>query len=168
MRIRFRAFLITLLGLAALPCLAGEDLGRLFMTPEQRRALDVLRETGGDVLTDAGSLESPVAAPLDRQVVLNGVVRRSLGPDVVWVNGSRTHGSDGRIRVRRGPDRSSRVTLEDAADGSTVRLKPGQFWEPATGRVANCYGCSTVTAEPAATAEPLVPAPTAEDTADKP
>ena len=133
MRTVHSAFLLGLLGITALPASAAEPLGRLFTTPEQRRALDALREAGGATPADTAGLEPSAAAPVDGQVVLNGVVSRSLGPDVVWVNGARTGAADARIRLRRGPDRSNRVTLEDAADGSSVRLKPGQYWEPATG-----------------------------------
>jgi hypothetical protein len=156
------AFLLGFLGLAALPGMAAEPLGRLFMTAEQRRELDALREPGGDVLTDASRLAQPDAAPVESQVVLNGVVRRSRGPDVVWVNGRRTGEADARIRLRKGPDAANRVTLETPADGSSVRLKPGQYWEPSTGRVANCYGCGTTPK-----AAEVTPAP-AEATADKP
>lgn len=162
MRRNLGTFVLGLLGLAALPGSAAEPLGRLFMTAEQRRALDALREPGGDVPGDAAGLEQPGAAPVESQVVLNGVVRRSRGPDVVWVNGRRTGGADARIRLRQGPDASSRVTLEDSADGSAARLKPGQYWEPATGHVANCYGCAAP-----AKAQDAAPAP-AEATAEKP
>jgi hypothetical protein len=151
-----------LLGNAAQPASAAEPLGRLFTTPEQRQALDALRDTGSTAPADAAGLAPSAATPVDRQVVLNGVVSRSLGPDVVWVNGARTGAADARVRLRQGPDRSNRVTLEDATDGSSVRLKPGQYWEPATGRVADCYGCGAPAKSPDA-----APAP-AEVTADKP
>ncbi len=162
MRNPHSAFLLALLGLVALPAGAADTLGRLFMTPEQRHALDSLRETGGDPPVAAGTQEPAAAAPVDRQVVLNGIVRRSRGPDVVWVNGARTSAPDSRIRLRLGPDPSNRVTLEDAADGTSVRLKPGQYWEPATGRVADCYGCQAPAKGP-----PVLPAPV-EATAGKP
>lgn len=167
MRTVHGAFLLGLLGITALPASAAEPLGRLFTTPEQRRALDALREAGGTTPADTAGLEPSAAAPVDRQVLLNGVVSRSLGPDVVWVNGARTGAADARIRLRRGPDRSNRVTLEDGADGSSVRLKPGQYWEPATGRVADCYGCGAPAKSPDATPPDATPKP-AEVTADKP
>jgi len=172
MRLLTGTLIIALLAAAAAPASAGDSLGRLFMTPDQRRALDALREAG-----DAGPVESsgdgqPAAGAAEPQVVLNGVVRRRLGPDVVWVNGSRSTAASGRIRLRQGPDAANRVTLEDTADGGTVRLKPGQFWEPATGRVADCYGCGTPAKAPSAVPDPAAaaagaPAP-AEATAGKP
>jgi hypothetical protein len=125
--------------LLAAPLPAADDLGRLFTTPEQRRALDAARENGGLPANPAPSTATG-PQPVDGQVVLNGVVRRRLGPDVVWVNGARA-GADGRIRLRRGPDAAGRVVLEDGDNGGTARLKPGQFWEPSSGVVAECRGC---------------------------
>jgi len=170
MRSLHSALLLGLVALVALPGSAAEPLGRLFMTPEERRSLDLLREHGGDALAPASGEASSATATADRRVVVNGVMRRSRGPDVVWVNGSRTGAPDDPIRLRQGPDGSNRVTLEDAGDGSTVRLKPGQYWEPATGLVADCQGCgppakAAETATEAATATTSAPA---EDTADKP
>lgn len=156
------ALLLVLIGLAAGPGHAAEPLGRLFMTPEQRQALDALRGSGGELPADPVGRDPAASSPADGRVVMNGVVRRSRGPDVVWVNGGRTGAPEARIRLRQGPDSANRVTLENAADGSTVRLKPGQFWEPATGRVADCHDCG-----PRAAAGPIPPAP-AEVTADQP
>jgi hypothetical protein len=162
MRKRHGALLLGLLFLVVLPASAADTLGRLFMTPEQRHALDSLRETGADSHATAGTLAPAGVTPVERPVVLNGVVRRSRGPDVVWVNGARAGAPDSPIRLRLGPDPSNRVTLEGAADGISVRLKPGQFWDPTTRRVANCYGCDAP-----ATSAAVEPAPV-EATADKP
>ncbi len=110
---------MVLLCLMTTPGMAAEPIGRLFMTPEERADLDALRALGNDAV--AATLGQPHPASPDQQVVLNGVVRRSRGPDVVWVNGAR-------------------ATLEQAS-GALARLKPGQVWIPATGRVTECFGC---------------------------
>ena len=118
---------------------AEDSLGRLFLTPEQRHELDALRDPNAP-----RAATGPVSAGTapDRTVVLNGVVRRSRGSDVVWVNGARAGAAPGQpVQLRRGPDKNNRVTLQDA-EGAVGRLKPGQFWDPATGRVANCFGCT--------------------------
>lgn len=66
--------------LAALPLLAGpaaaepEALGRLFLTPQQRQALDRQR------------LRSP-AEGSERGLTVNGEVRRSNGGSTRWING---------------------------------------------------------------------------------
>ena len=142
-----------LLVVAPLASPADEPLGRLFTTPEQRRALDAGR-IPGDASEEPAAVTPSGPEPVDGQVVVNGVIRRSGGPDVVWVNGSPA-GAQGRIRLRRGPDRSGRVILEDAAMGVTARLKAGQFWERANGRVDECRGCG----RPSAPAEPATSAP---------
>ena len=161
MTVTQRVIVLGLLCLAAMPGTAGDSLGRLFMTPEQRRTLDAGRESGSDVLTDAAGLATSVAPPADTPVVLNGVVRRSRGPDVVWVNGNRANARLGQpLRVHRGPDAGNRVTLENA-DGTLVRLKPGQFWDPATGRVADCSDCRAVRKVFDAVAAPPVNTPPA-------
>lgn len=139
-----RTVVIVLLGFAATPASAADSLGRLFMTPEQRAALDSARASGNDLLNDPAQLaQRPTVSP-ETPVVLNGVVRRSRGPNVAWVNGERasTAGEQG-VHLRRGPDRHNQVTLEEAG-GTSARLKPGQFWIPATGQVADCYGCAAV------------------------
>lgn len=133
---------------------AGDSLGRLFLTPDQRRALDELR---GSHAPDPGTAlgNNPLLAgmPTDHTVLLNGVVRRSHGPDVVWVNGARAGTDNNRlVQLRRGPDERNRVTLEDSR-GTMARLKPGQFWDPATGRVADCLGCGTASSEKAPAAD---------------
>jgi len=142
MRLLHRLVVTGLLGLATTPGTAADSLGRLFMTPEQRQALDSAREPGGEATAGAAVTAGTGAVPVGRQVVLNGVVRRSHGPDVVWINGTRASAAGGQpVQLRRGPDKSNRVTLEDA-DGTVARLKPGQYWIPATGQVADCYGCA--------------------------
>lgn len=164
MRHRNLAVLSCLLAMAPLASLAGEPLGRLFTTPEQRQALDAGR-TPADADWEPAPAEASGPQPVDGQVVVNGVIRRSQGPDVVWVNGSPA-GAQGRIRLRSGPDRSGRVILEDAAMGVSARLKAGQFWEPANGRVDECRGCDRPSAPPApgdpATSAPAAEAPAAE------
>ena len=70
---------------------------------------------------------------------------------------------DGALPLQAEPIiRGSRSRLRTSRMLVMLRLKPGQYWEPATGRVANCYGCRT----PPKAAE-VTPAPT-EATADKP
>ncbi|MDP2324964.1 MAG: hypothetical protein Q8N51_13175 [Gammaproteobacteria bacterium] len=121
---------------------AGDSLGRLFLTPDQRRTLDELRgPSAPDPGTDLGTNPLPAGTPANRTVLLNGVVRRSHGSDVVWVNGARAGADNNQhVQLRRGPDQRNRVVLEDAR-GAMAKLKPGQFWDTATGQVANCFGC---------------------------
>jgi hypothetical protein len=104
---------------------ASVPLGRLFMSPEERRALDAGRVPWRDSETSEAGL-----APTVSRVMLNGVLKRSAGPAVVFINGQLAGGKDAAIQVSRGPDRQNAVTLQDSADGRSVRLKPGQSWTP--------------------------------------
>lgn len=148
---------------------ADDSLGRLFLTVEQRLELDAQRDPNAP---HAAAGLAGVGTATERTVVVNGIVRRSGGTDVVWINGARTSAaSEQSVQLQRGPDRSNRVTLK-SADGSVVRLKPGQYWDPATGRVADCLGCIPA---PAPAAKPLAEPPTttppespAESPADRP
>ncbi len=106
--------------------LMSPPLGRLFMTPEERRALDAARTP----LTDPDDPDAAIHATAASRVVLNGVLKRSDGPDVVWINGQPAGGKDAALQVHRGPDRQNAVTLLDTADGRSVTLKPGQSWTP--------------------------------------
>lgn len=132
------------------------DGHRLFTTAAERERLQALRaeraerearrdgapEESGRAASGGGSAAraAPQPEPPPR-VDLRGFVRRSGGPDAVWVNdGSTLSGEtlEGDIRVRAwGRDGSTvRITLPD---GRTIRLKPGQTWDPETGRVRDSY-----------------------------
>lgn len=104
---------------------ASPPLGRLFMSPEERRALDAGRAPWRDPATPEAS-----AAPVPSRVLLNGVLRRSAGPTVVFINGEAAGDRNAAVQVARGPDNQNTVTVRDTADGRSVKLKPGQSWTP--------------------------------------
>jgi len=66
--------LLAALLLAATPAVQAQSLGRLFLTPQQRQALDRLR------------LQAP-DENFQQNRVLNGEVRRSGGATTRWING---------------------------------------------------------------------------------
>src|ERR1700741_4289272 len=76
---RALALLALALAAAAAP---GQELGRLFFTPEQRAALEARRRAH---LPDSAA--PAVAAPLTR---VDGFVKRSAGPSTIWINGEWT------------------------------------------------------------------------------
>jgi hypothetical protein len=134
-------------------------LGRIFMSPEQRRALDEQRARLR--APDGGSLPRdlmPAGMSTERRLVFNGMVRRSDAPPVVWINGKPVSNV---ARLRHGPDGQGRVTVRSADGGASARLKPGQAWDPATGKVTDCTQCGAspqvegqdAAAEPAAANE---------------
>lgn len=132
----------------ALP--ADEPLGRLFLTPDQRLALEANRAP--DALAGDGTPGSPASdAPATAgPIFLNGILRRDDGSSVIWMNGRRTGPEPhGAVQVRN----SHELLIMHAPDGSAVRLKPGQAWDPATGRIAGCPGCLSEAGHPDATAD---------------
>ncbi len=165
-RLQLRAWLLVALLTAAgaMPDAArAEDaLGRLFLTPEQRHALDQqrLRPAGRPDAELPGDL-LPARAGAGRRVVLNGVIRRGQQEPLVWINGqpasvSAVPGSG--LQVRRGPDSQNRVTVGVERAGAAARLKPGQAWDPASGEVSDCVQCDQPPLAPAADVPAATPA----------
>ncbi len=112
------------------PAAIGNDLGRLFFTPEQRAALDARRKARIPDKPAAMVVESPVTR-------LDGFVSRGGGKSTVWVNGEAVpegaHPEGLRVRPRRSD--SSRVTVDIGETDSQVDLKIGQSFDRATGEV---------------------------------
>lgn len=98
------------LGATLLPvCARAQTLGRLFFTPQERRQIDTNRSTKlikPPVIAALPRLKqgpAVVAPPLliasptpPRQTVINGFVRRSDGPNTVWVNEKPVSGNAAR------------------------------------------------------------------------
>ncbi len=134
-------------------------LGRLFMTPAERRALDARRASAVSREEGAPQDMLPAGTTAGRRVVLSGVVRRPGAGPVVWINGRELDPATmarSRVRLRHGPDAENRVVLEEGDEGASARLKPGQAWDPASGSVSDCRDCDvprtpvTATEPPAA------------------
>ena len=107
---------------------AAQELGRLFFTPEQRRALDARRKARVPDRPAAAAVVSPTLR-------LDGYVKRSGGRSTVWVNGETTEdsrppagGSDARVGVTVGESRSR------------VELKPGEVLDRGNGEVRDVIG----------------------------
>lgn len=90
--------------LTACPGAQGEPLGRLFFTPAERTRME-------QPLTRAD-----VPSPPPR---LDGIITRSEGPPILFLDGKATPGDASRIRMR---DNSALATT---ADGRTHRLRVG-------------------------------------------
>lgn len=108
---------------------AQADLtGRLFLTPQQRAMLDRARQRHAAAET-AGHSDAA-------GVTLNGIVKRSDGRSTLWLN-DRPYDSDHpatagtRITGKQGLG----YTLRLPDSGQVVRLKVGQRFDPASGKV---------------------------------
>lgn len=120
------------------------DDQRLFTTPAQRAHLDDLRD--GTSVRRAGDRRSgqalvPEARREPPSVRMRGFVRRSGGPPAVWLNDDSTLAGDdvgGDLRVHSGRIEGNSVIV-DLPDGRHVHIKPGQTWDPESGRVVDDY-----------------------------
>ncbi len=128
--------LSALLVLAALPsALQAQSLGRLFLTPEQRAALDLRRASRVPDKPAAVVVESPTAR-IDGQVV------RSDGRSTVWVNGQpvREGGQSEGLRVAPASPTADSVSLAVGEGSRRVELKVGESMNRDTGEVRDMLG----------------------------
>lgn len=119
---------------------SGEELGRLFFTPEQRAALDARRKARIPDKPSAVVVESPVTR-------LDGIVTRGAGKSTVWVNGEPVPEGVNPEGLRVRPRRSDtgRVTVDIGETDSQVDLKIGQSFDRATGEVRDSLDGGEVT-----------------------
>lgn len=128
-----------LLTLGTLVAAAPPEMGRLFLTPQERALLDrggrlyrTPRETAAPV---AASDANAVAPVVPQNIQLDGYVTRS-GGDVVWLNGE---------SIRAGDTNSEGVSPQTSQklphvpirlkNGQVVTLKVGEVFNPNTGTV---------------------------------
>lgn len=130
---------------AALPAWAQTTfitMGRLFTTPVERTQLDQQRNSSdGALLLEGAAAQMAAAAPpppampatpveaaappAPEVLQLNGVLRRSNGKTIVWINNApQDHAPSAR---------GQSIPLDLA--GRKVILKPGQSYDPATGAI---------------------------------
>jgi len=122
----------------------GQEVGRLFFTPEQRSALDARRKARIPDKPAATIVESPVTR-------MDGFVTRSGGKSTVWVNGEPipegTQPEGMRVFPRR--TESGRVTVELSEVDTKVDLKIGQSFDRGTGEVRDSLDGGEVKVNPA-------------------
>lgn len=145
-----RALVLVLLWLVAAP-LAAAELGRLFLTPAERAAVDRIRyaapvpavevtEQASDGAAQAA--DDAAAAPPGPAVTLDGYVRRSAGPPTVWVNGTdsyRGNFAEQGVDARGLEVDAARVRLPRRGVDAPLHLKPGQTFDPETARISEAY-----------------------------
>jgi hypothetical protein len=131
MRLLFIVFSLAVANAAS----AEQPLGRLFFTPAERAQLDEARTH--KQRSPQSTATEPVASPATQTITYSGIVRRSDGKSILWLNNRAAEEKEAlaglAVDGRVGADGA--VTLQDAS-GSTVRLKVGQRAELQTGKVA--------------------------------
>ena len=130
--------LIVIAALAAATgdALAAQPLGRLFFTPTERAQLDAARSQNQRV---AKAAPEPTEAPQTPQIVTySGIVRRSDGKSILWLNNRAVEEKDAlaglALTGRVAPDGA--VILQVPETGTSVNLKVGQRAELYSGKVA--------------------------------
>jgi len=117
---------------------------RVFTREDQRQRLDRARESmrvGQEQPPDDGDervAAKPTPPPVP-EVRLQGFIRRSDGPPAVWLNDRSTLDGDridGKLTVESGRIWGQTVLIR-LPDGRRIRLKPGQRYEPESGRVTD-------------------------------
>jgi len=113
---------------------AQQEIGRLFLTPEQRSALDTRRK--------ARLPDKPAAAVETSFARLDGFVKRSGGPSTVFVNGEPLPVGAPAEGMRLAPHRNdpSRVSVSVGEVEKPVELKVGQTLERINGGVSDVIG----------------------------
>jgi hypothetical protein len=117
-------------GLLAAPPALGQELGRLFFTPQQRQDLD--RRRANNVTEEGPVVESAVT--------VNGHVTRSSGKTTTWINGVPQYDT---YRGRH----ADRVAVESG--GSAVGVKVGQTLERSRGEITDSLQGGSVQVKPA-------------------
>lgn len=119
MRLLFALTLI--LQCLAPPAAASNELGRLFLTPQQRQDLDRRRAT------NRAEEEAPPQAK-EGPLTVNGHIQRSGGKTTTWINGAPEYDS----HASRDP---ARITVAPNPGEPGVRMKIGQTLDRSTGEV---------------------------------
>ena len=110
---------LTLPGLVA-PAAAAEELGRLFLTPQQRQDLDRRRATN--------RIEEEAPQIKEGPLTLEGHVQRSSGKTATWINGVPQYDNG----AGRDP---ARVTVVPNEGEAGVSLWVGDIYERMSGEV---------------------------------
>ena len=111
-------------------------LGRLFFTPTERAQLDIARIQKKSM--KPLSTEEPAAAPLPQTVTYGGIVRRSDGRAMLWINNQLVDEKEAFSAMNvKGRVRSDGVVTIQVPDSrETINLKVGQSVEVHSGKIA--------------------------------
>jgi len=133
--------LVLLLGSAA--GAAGQELGRLFLSPEQRAALDARRKAKLPDRPAAAAVESPTTR-------VDGMVMRSGGKSTVWLNGEPVPEGTQPEGVRVAPGRRdpSSVSVTVGEGERRVEMKIGESIDRGSGELRDVIGSGEIRVRP--------------------
>jgi hypothetical protein len=125
-----------ILMLSAVPVLSEESiegLGKLFIDPEQREKLEAVRRGTYNAEAEKESRLSNIR--------VNGLMLRSDGENVVWINGESTLGGKEIQGLSVNPSSvdTESYKVQINVDGKRVNIKPGQNWSEGTGTIKDNY-----------------------------
>ena len=117
---------------------AAQSIGRLFFTPTERAQLDMARlQKKPPPEAIAAAAAAPEAPPLPQTVTYGGIVRRSDGKAMLWINNRLVEEKDAltglNLKGKVRPDGA--VTLQVPQTGGSINVKVGQSVELQTGKV---------------------------------
>jgi hypothetical protein len=122
----------------------AQELGRLFLTPEQRTALDARRK--------ARIPDKPAAAPVVESPTtrVDGYVQRRGGRSTVWLNGVPNQEGVQADGVQVGPGRRDprNVSVTVGENERQFELKIGQKLDRGSGEVTDVLGDGSVKVRP--------------------
>lgn len=130
--------------LPAIPAAGAEQVGRLFLTPQQRISLERIRQGGAaEVSEDETGAVKPADdhVAFDSNVTLDGVVKRSGSKkSTIWINSQPQNENENPqgIAVVGGKANPSVVALK-LPSGRNVLLKAGQSIDVTTSQVREGY-----------------------------
>lgn len=133
---------VVLLGLAGAAAPAGaESLGRLFLTPERRMALERQRQLN--------IMETQQQVIEGATLTVSGVVRRSGGASAAWVNGAPAEKAAGmRIEIDRNNPGNTTLT---AGEDLPASLKVGETINRSTRETTSGLGGGRIVVKDGAT-----------------
>ncbi len=134
--------------------MAGQPLGRLFFTPEQRAKMDMARQQERSIRVE----EEVEASPPPANITLNGVITRSDGKTVVWIN-NRVQGDDasGKSIAVAGRENAGQISVTTPDAKRSIPLKVGQSLDMNSGQVEEVYRRTSPPLPPKTDASALAP-----------
>ena len=129
----------------------GDELGRLFFTPEERATMEAARAlpklaplvsvSALKISNLPGAIQAVVTPP-PPVLTLNGLVTRSQGPATLWINGlaqdARSLYLPGVAQPRVRLERNAIQIALDATQPAR-RVKAGQTFDPASAQVSDVH-----------------------------